>query len=139
MILYYYIIMNYFLYFGSYVMVVNIIFIYGLCLCIFRFEDYLHTEINSHINFWVISHFFFYLIIGYFFPETFWLSMTIGVVWEIYEDFLEKFSKKHLSLISLKICKLDNFIWWYGRYEDVIANMLGFLLGQYMSLHWKRR
>jgi hypothetical protein len=120
-------------------MVVNIIFIYGLCLCIFRFKDYLHTEINSHINFWVISHFFFYLIIGYFFPETFWLSMTIGVVWEIYEDFLEKFSKKHLSLISLKICKLDNFTWWYGRYEDVIANMLGFLLGQYMSLHWKRR
>ena len=131
--------MNYFLYFISYIIVLNIIFIYGLCLCTFRFKDYLHTEINSHINFWVISHFFFYLIIGYFFPETFWLSMTIGVVWEIYEDFLENFSKKYLSFIPFKICKLDNFTWWYGRYEDVIANILGFLLGQYMSLHWKRR
>lgn len=124
--------MNYFAYFLTYFVVLSLIFIYGSCLCIYHLKDYLLYEINSHINYWVISHFIFYSFIGFFFPETFWLSFFIGINWEIYEHITGIIAKKYFYFIPFEICKLNDFTWWYGRYEDIIANTLGFLFGKYL-------
>ena len=129
--------MNWYNYFLSYFIILLVILLYGWLRCNNNLYDFLNIQITSTINCWVITHFIFYTFIGYYFPKTFFISLLIGILWEIFEYCLGKYANKNKVLVLLGDCNLDTS-WWYAKYEDIIANTLGFLLGKYIALHWKR-
>jgi hypothetical protein len=114
--------------------------------------DPLSHEILPKVDGWVLSHFTGYLLLGYFFPKTFRLSMFIGILWECFEtwagetkpDFLKgigdtRMGTTHSEELEKKLESVDGTgqYWWYGQYEDVIANGLGFLVGMHLSVGLK--
>ena len=69
---------------------------------------------RDNITFWKISHFLFYMILGYFFPEEWWVAIAIGVFWEVFE------------LVAGR-CTGDK--WWHGTASDIVVNIFGFATG----------
>ena len=124
--------------------------LYGKCRCgIKNFPDILDYQLTPHIDGWVIMHFLAYIPIGMLFPNMFYSAMFLGIMWEFFEvwagetkpSFLKGIGDCRISSKDGKITQKllsDNkntsgkqTYWWYGQYEDVIANCLGFLVGSY--------
>jgi len=77
---------------------------------------------------WSLSHVIFYYIIGILFPDCMLLAMTIGVLWEIFEEVLGSF--KPTNVMSDKSSGLQyNEGWFRGSVLDVIYNFIGFVAG----------
>ena len=119
----------------------SLIIIYGTIRCkIPGFSDPLTfspvpAPWNRFLDGWGVSHFMFYGMLGYFYPAR-WLFITIlGIIWEL----IETLFKDHPFYLSK--CKYDLNTdggssaagWWYGRWEDIIMNTSGMLLGIAMS------
>ena len=142
---------NYIYYGLTYALILLLLLGYGKSRCMMdNFNDILSYNFTSHIDGWVVSHFISYIIIGFLFPETFYLSMFLGIMWELFEvmtgiykprfmkgigDCGNGFNKKEKDkkfLLSDKNNSGKQTYWWYGQYEDVIANCLGFIVGKYL-------
>ena len=96
-------------------------------------------------------HFLAYIPIGILFPDMFYSAMLVGITWEFIEVWIGETKPSFMKGIGdcggggwsggkRKATKLlsdnkDNgekaSYWWYGQYQDVIANCLGFLVGKY--------
>ena len=65
------------------------------------------------------------------YPNQWHFIFLIGVVWEIIEIIL--------SYIPIFKCYLLNYgrgqvtEWWYARFEDIIMNWLGIIIGYYLK------
>lgn len=131
-----------------FLIVIGSIFLYGKLRCSYNFNDILGFKFNKFIDGWVISHFLVFLLIGYLFPETFYLTMALGILWEVFEwwvgitkpAFLKDIgncrhsitnSNERKSLRSKSKTGKTTY-WWYGQYEDIIADFLGFMVGKYI-------
>lgn len=83
---------------------------------------------------WAISHFVLFAILGYMYPQVQYMlfASVLGVLWEITE-----YSVKDTSIFPSACVK--NMIshnsrhWWYGRWQDVVMNTLGLLVGAYVK------
>lgn len=79
---------------------------------------------------WGISHFMFYGILAFMFPS--WPHLIciacIGIAWEVIESIFHDhpfyLSKCHYSLDSDATAG-----WWYGRWQDIVMNSLGMIVG----------
>ena len=80
-------------------------------------ESFLNIK---YLKGWIISHILFFMLIGYLYPKTLVISMTLGVIWEIIEgiDF--------------------NSPWWYGQSIDINANFIGFIIGYLLQKYTKK-
>lgn len=88
------------------------------------------------LNGWTISHFLLHLYFGYKYPHCFKEALTLGILWELFEfSFGELFPILFPSLAN----KIDPHwsSWYYGCYEDVIMNTIGFLIGRFIRLKIK--
>ena len=109
------------------------ILLYGRYRCTHKsFKDPLQKHIikSTDIDLWSISHVIFYIYIGFHYPDTFHLSMTIGALWELLEFVNGKYFIKFFK--NYGNCDKKH-IWWYGKYSDLIMNAAGFLIGKQLA------
>jgi len=127
---------NYYLYFLCVLLVTSGVFIYGKIICTFIWiPDFLSYRYNESIDGWMITHLIFYTLTGIFFPNTFIMSMIIGIVWEIFEDWLARTNPKWLSGIGDCVKGSgEKMPYWYGQSNDVYTDFMGFLIGKYIFL-----
>ena len=133
------------------IFVILLILIYGKIRCFHPHLDFLAVHKNVYVDGWLLSHFVLFAICGYFFPNNFYFAMLLGILWEIVEHLqLLTFASScknnegnKSSLIKYQFIFEDksqnndiNKNWWYGRYEDIIVDFLGFVTG-YFILNYK--
>jgi hypothetical protein len=121
-----------------FIICVVIIALYGKYRCdnITNHKDILEFSLfkgseRFHLDGWTITHFSFFLLIGYLYPNTLFISMTIGVIWELMETFVGVMKPK--MILGYGFCELPGNkykVWWYGKWSDPIVNFFGFLLGK---------
>ena len=109
------------------------IFPYGKYRCDHKeFKDPLETNIILGLDGWSATHFFFFMLMGYLFPKTFFLSMSIGALWELFEHYYGKERPGWLGgygdCNDLATDK-ESGNWWYGKWSDLLCNSFGFLVG----------
>ena len=66
------------------------------------------------------QHLIMFLFIGYFIPNKFWLTMILGIGWEIIEFIARQYLRDA----------------WWGNYDDyikdIIVNYIGFIIGRFI-------
>ena len=118
--------------------IIFLIFLVGLIRCKTNYDPLLHKFVGK-IDGWMVSHFITFAIVGFYFPDTFIYAMFLGIMWEFVENMLGKvktstFKSFGFCIIekeSKKRLKDNVSTWWYGQYEDVIADFIGFIFGKY--------
>lgn len=98
-------------------------------------------------DFWSLSHTLLFGIFGYLSPGCFYEFLILGAVWELFEDYYS--SDQNTQLVNCNgECKTlfdkcakkiwcgqgnatDNY--WYGKADDILANSVGYLLGEYIA------
>jgi len=119
-----------------------IIFLYGKYRCANSdFQDPLQGSIipsmkNHDLDGWSAVHFLFYMFVGYLYPNSIVLTLTLSVIWEIFESYVGL--NKPEILKGWGFCcnptgNTEGHIWWYGKWTDLLMNLLGFLTGRYFS------
>jgi len=109
-----------------------VIVLYGSLRCKGDFVDPLTfsplgAPWDKFVDGWGLSHFIFYGILGYLFPQKLIFISLVGIGWEL----TEMIFKDHPFYISkCKYVTSDNEPgWWYGRWQDIVMNTLGMVLG----------
>jgi hypothetical protein len=75
---------------------------------------------NHPFDCWALSHFLFYILLGFLFPHYWKLVLIIGVVWEVME-----YIGYHIEKHVLK----NEKIYWCAKFSDIIVNVFGFIVG----------
>ena len=97
------------------------------------------------IDWWSISHLILYVYFGYFFPEYFIEFLIIGSLWELFESTFCK--ESFVGLIGCRnsenyLCKSINKFrgcdYWYGKIDDVVINMIGFVIGALLAKKYRK-
>jgi len=87
---------------------------------------------GNFLNGWTITHFIFFMYLGYYYPKCEKNVLILGIVWE----FLEWSIGELFPILFPKLAfNIDPFwtSWYYGKIEDIIMNYIGFKMGQYLS------
>jgi hypothetical protein len=114
------------------------IFPYGKYRCDNKsFKDPLETHLILGLDGWSASHFLFFILVGYLFPKTFFLSMTMGILWELFEHYYGKERPGWLG--GYGDCNdlatdREEGNWWYGKWTDIVCNSAGFIAGCWLRL-----
>lgn len=69
---------------------------------------------------WSLSHYLFYILLGFLFPHYWKLILIMGVVWEAFE-----YVGYHIEKHVLQKEK----IYWCAKFSDIIVNTFGFITG----------
>ena len=129
------------------------VFIYGKYRCEYKDNvDYLALEPISGIDGWIISHVIAFAIAGVLFPDTFYTTMILGILWELFEMYLgitkpdildgvtncgtEKSEIKYKGVHLKSPSGQNEGYWWYGKKEDILADAIGFLFGKYVIIKY---
>jgi hypothetical protein len=109
------------------------IFPYGKYRCDHpAYKDPLETPLFLGLDGWSATHFFFFMLLGYLFPQTFFWSMSVGVAWELFEHFYGTERPGWLGgygdCNDLATDRTEGN-WWYGKWTDIACNAAGFTLG----------
>ena len=83
---------------------------------------------NKFLDGWGILHFLFFMMLAYLYPTHLLLIFILGVIWEVVESIFHD----HPFYISKCNYVLDTDHvagWWYGRWQDIVMNSLGMILG----------
>ena len=111
------------------------IFIYGKYRCDHKdYKDPLQFHIYGDLDGWSLTHFTFYFLLGYFFPNYVYYSFILGVLWELFEDYSGKYEPKILDgwgFCSVHTDRQDGK-WWYGKTTDILMNTLGLYVGYHI-------
>ena len=102
-------------------------FWYGNFLCNNKdFKDPLLYKLGIlDLDGWSIIHILQFMLLGFLFPKYFNVAISLGIVWELFEFYLQY--NKPNWLKDYGNCKND--IWWHGKLSDIFCNILGFYLG----------
>lgn len=95
-----------------------------------------NEKLCKFVDGWGIIHFFYFMILGFFFPEDLPTIFWMGVLWEM----VESYSHDHpfyLAECKYVISTDKDSGWWYGRWQDIVMNTLGMCCGYY--LHQKHK
>ena len=82
---------------------------------------------------WSLVHFGVCVVGGYFFPNYLYLMFFWGVIWEIFEYYYGKYQPDFLE--GLGNCFLTDKVWWYGKTSDIFVNLIGLMVGYYISIY----
>lgn len=76
---------------------------------------------------------------GFLFPNYLYTLIAIGIVWELFETYYGIYQPSFLEgwghCISGDKKLEENTIWWYGKFTDILANIVGLLMGYFISIH----
>ena len=116
---------------------VFLICIYGKFRCTHKkFKDPLETQLFLGLDGWSATHFCFFYLLGHLYPNTFYLSLTIGIAWELFEHLYGKHRPGWLGgygdCNDLTTDK-EGGNWWYGKWSDIGCNAVGFIMGRYLA------
>ena len=96
------------------------------------FKDPLNKELiknlENYTDGWGILHLIFYSFLTYLYPKRWKIIWMVGVLWEGLETIF-KHRPFYLSECNAKSEKE----WWYGRYEDIIMNSIGMMIGYFLK------
>ena len=82
---------------------------------------------------WSVSHYLFFSILGYLYPNTLLPTMALGSVWELFETYVGIYQPKIINgfgFCNSPTAENGKKIWWYGKWTDIIVNFLGFITGK---------
>jgi hypothetical protein len=122
-------------YFLLFLLPLCFIFPYGKYRCTHKsFKDPLEKMIGiGELDGWSVSHFTFFMLVGYIYPNTIIQTSMIGILWELFEHLYGKHRPGWLGgygdCNDLATDKIDGN-WWYGKWTDIICNLCGFLVGK---------
>ena len=129
------------IYFLSY-FIVDIIIIcsYGSYRCKNpQYKDLLETPLHIFgLDGWSLSHFVFFVLIGAQFPEKNYLIVAtiFGILWELFEHYYGKHRPGWLGgygdCKNLQSDKEEDGNWWYGKWTDIVMNILGLYCGYHL-------
>ena len=113
------------------------IFSYGKYRCSNpKFKDPLESNLFLGLDLWSATHFLFFMTVGYIYPKTLILSTAFGISWELFEHISGKNRPGWLGgygdCKGMASDKSADGNWWYGKWSDIVLNILGFLLGRYI-------
>jgi len=137
---------DYIILFSATMVIILSIFTYGWVRCnipYFSGYDVFGTRFSRWVDGWVILHFIVFMVAGMIFPDALILSMTIGILWEVFEYLCGTYKPKLIE--SYGACRnnirtanksdlkaTNGKFWWYGQWEDVAADLTGFLVGKFL-------
>lgn len=75
-------------------------------------------NIHCNLDWWSVTHFVFYIVLGFVFPHLWFILIILGITWEILEFCMSKIERKWFTTT-----------YWRGRWSDLIINTLGFIVG----------
>jgi hypothetical protein len=92
------------------------------------------------LDWWSVSHFLLFMVFGLLEPGHHGKFFILGVLFEIIEDMLSadhstqladctKPENKHHFIIGNIFCNGLNDDYWYGKWDDIFVNALGYTLG----------
>jgi hypothetical protein len=127
--------------------VIVFIFIYGWLVKNVLKKDVLENKFAkcSGCDYWAVTHFLFFMFLGFSFPHHFLLLAILGIVWEGVEVLLGGYKVKILGDGLHIIGNTDekgNAVatdgFWYGRVSDIAFNTVGIALGIYLRQNFKK-
>jgi hypothetical protein len=86
--------------------------------------------LDKYLDGWGLSHFFFFMLLGYLYPKYVVFSFVLGCVWELVEYSMKE-HPFYLTACELKTHKGEG--WWYGRWQDIVMNSAGLAIGRYIA------
>ena len=123
-------------YFLLFFVCVTSIFLYGRYRCNnnIKYKDPLTSNLinKTDLTGWSFTHLFFYMLIGYLYPNTLILTMCLGSLWELFEFYVGYYKPSYLKGWGFCFTYKANSIWWYGKWSDLIINFIGFVIGMYI-------
>ena len=118
---------------------IAVIFLNGWYRCKYNKgkDPLMSLKMGGDLDGWSITHLLFFMFLGYRFPNYFFEAFLAGAFWELLEEYLGEnrpswmggFGDCSLSTDQLKKSHKN---WWFGRASDLIVNMIGFVIGQYL-------
>lgn len=96
------------------------------------------TGLGMELDGWSITHFLFYLYLGYTFPDYIIVSFIVGCIWELLEYYLSKTNPtwlKNFGNCNNFNISTDPDEWWYAKFSDLIVNGLGLYIGYNIQLY----
>lgn len=70
---------------------------------------FLQKELIPNCNYWCVSHFIVYLLLGYFAPKFWYISFTLSIVWEVTEYVLQYYPNSYLKCNGMTDIKTNTF------------------------------
>ena len=107
---------------------------YGKFRCTHKkYKDPLETPLLWSLDGWSGTHFFWFMVIGYVYPETLILSTILGISWELFEHYYGTARPGWLGGYGDCDSLGTDYDWYgYGKNSDIVCNTAGFLIGQYL-------
>ena len=134
---------NFTLYISIFIICITTILVYGRYRVLNKktYKDPListkiiQSKMFGDVDGWSFAHFFFFMLIGYLFPNELYLSMTFGIIWELFEHLSGKYKPACLTGFSIGYTDDAEYEgWWYGKLSDLLMNLVGFLIGSRLKL-----
>ena len=101
---------------------------------LFGFSLFNNSQSDYGLDGWSLTHLFFYMLIGYLFPEKMVFTISLGIIWELFETYIGLYKPSIFK--EFGFCSTDNSkVWWYGKYSDILVNFIGFIIGQHLALN----
>jgi hypothetical protein len=97
----------------------------------------LFTINDQPFSWWPITHVIFFAFLAFQFPDKAPFLVLIGIVWEVIECIAQKVvnNSSNIQTIRLSDDNIQYKQWWSGSSGDIIANIIGILLGS--GLHYQ--
>ena len=113
------------------------VFLYGSYRCNHpEYKDILEKKLGiGELDCWSLVHFTLFTIIGYVTKpySQMIFALGLGVVWELFEHYYGTERPGWLGgygdCKNLASDKEDDGNWWYGKWTDIVMNLLGLLFG----------
>jgi hypothetical protein len=83
-------------------------------------------------SYWPISHFLFYVLLGFLFPECFLFLMLVGLVWEGIETIMQAYTTEIIPNRTNQNIEYTN--WWSSNLRDITYNLAGYLVGASLAV-----
>ncbi len=110
-----------------------------------KMKTKLFTKGCFDIDLWSLSHLLLYIYFGFQFPDYFAEFLIIGSIWEIFETMFckENFHKNigcrdSNNIFCRSIDKINSCDYWYGKLDDLVMNMIGFVIGVWLANKYKK-
>ena len=90
------------------------------------------SPLNTFLDGWGLLHFFFFTGLVYNFPDHLMLIFLLGITWEVVESTLRDRPFYISTCRSKPVLSSDDSPWWYARWQDIIMNGFGILVGYHL-------
>lgn len=122
-----------------------LIFAYGYFLRRTKRKDVLATDfyndpVFQNIDGWSVSHFLFFMMLGFLYPNHYSAAIVAGVGWEIFETTLGQnkimISGKRVQLVGSMengVSTGNDSAYWYGKGSDITMDILGYMIGNWIA------